>query len=55
LQVLDAEFLTRVAAQRGRRPENTPKLTASLFGEWRPGFAPGWRWAAARFTSAIAR
>ncbi len=42
VQLLDAEFLTALnPAQRGRRPENTPELTMSLYGEWRPEFAPG--------------
>ena len=27
--------------QQGNRPENTPKYTASVFGEWRPEAAEG--------------
>ena len=41
-QYLDAE--TRRAVNpllEGRRPENTPEYTGSLFAEYRPGFAPG--------------
>jgi iron complex outermembrane recepter protein len=42
LQVLDAEFTRALnPAQLGRRPENTPKFTASLYGEWRPARLPG--------------
>ncbi|MCA3256257.1 MAG: TonB-dependent receptor, partial [Alphaproteobacteria bacterium] len=42
LQILDAELRRTVnPLQLGKRPENTPKTTASLFGEWRPEAVPG--------------
>ncbi|QMW22991.1 TonB-dependent siderophore receptor [Sandaracinobacteroides saxicola] len=42
VQLLDASFITALnPAQLSRRPENTPKFTASLYGEWRPSALPG--------------
>jgi iron complex outermembrane receptor protein len=42
VQLLDAEIRRAlVATQQGNRPENTPKYTASFFGEWRPEAAEG--------------
>lgn len=42
MQLLDAEFTSALnPLQLGRRPENTPKFTGSLYAEWRPPFVPG--------------